>query len=478
MPLDRQATIRALFDEYIEMYASRDDRLTAHFSENFSGYAGSSDALIKDRQTWIEITRQDFHQVKDRIRIEMLDITLQDLSADVVAVTAFFHIHLPMAEDVLSREVARLVLVFRLEGEAWKIVHSGISIPYRQANAGEVYPLASLQERNDELLALVQQRTRELSESRSLYRLLSEDTMDVLWRADARLLITYISPSDERLRGFKAEEVVGHHVFEMFTEEGIALVKQLLKHNAAPVADANSTGFVTFEVQHRCKDGKLLWAQVMSKPERDAEGRIIGFHGISRETTQRHQMEDQIRQLAFYDPLTMLPNRRLLVDRLNQALVSSKRSDLYGAVLFLDLDNFKALNDAHGHAAGDVLLVEVAKRLTSSVRAMDTVSRIGGDEFVVLFREFSLEEDDSHRQVSSIAEKIRARLAEPYYVEIKDAREPARVIEHHCTASIGVVLFRGEEATQEQIFKYADTAMYQAKDAGRNTVRFHTGGPP
>jgi len=475
MPHDRQATIRALFDEYIEMYAARDDRLTTHFSDDFSGYAGSSDVLIKDHQAWIDITRQDFRQVTGRIRIEMLDIKLQDLSNSVMAVSAFFHIHLPMAEEVLSREVARLVLVFRLEGEAWKIVHSGISIPYRQANAGEIYPLASLQQRNDELLALVQERTRELSESRALYRLLSEDTMDVLWRTDAKLFMTYISPSDERLRGFKADEVVGHHVFEMFTDEGIALVSKLLAHDAAPVSEASRAGFVTFEVQHRCKDGRLLWAQVMSRPERDANGKLIGFHGISRETTERHQMEDQIRQLAFYDPLTRLPNRRLLVDRVNQALASSKRSGMYGAVMFLDLDNFKALNDTQGHSAGDLLLIEVARRLNAAVRAVDTVARLGGDEFVVMCREFSVEKELSSHQAGVIAEKIRTRLAEPYTIEVKDLQGVSHTVEHHCTASIGVMLFSGEETTQDQIFQYADTAMYRAKATGRNNVHFHEG---
>ena len=155
----RQARIRALFEAYIEMYAARDDDLTTHFSDNFTGYAGSSDFLVKDRAQWVTITRQDFAQVPQRIRIEMLDLALQDLSDDVVVVTAFFHIHLPAPDPIFSRETARLVLIFRLEGEDWKITHSGISIPYHQAQPGEVYPLASLQARNSALEALVAQRT-------------------------------------------------------------------------------------------------------------------------------------------------------------------------------------------------------------------------------------------------------------------------------------------------------------------------------
>jgi hypothetical protein len=159
---ERQSLIRSLFDEYIEMYASRDDRLTARFSENFSGYAGSSDVLVKDKDEWVKITRQDFAQVPGRIRIEMLDILLQDISDDVVAVTAFFHIHLPFPEHILSGETARLVLVFRLKGGDWEIVHSGISIPFGLAQSGEIYPMIRLQEHAYELEVLVEQRTQAL----------------------------------------------------------------------------------------------------------------------------------------------------------------------------------------------------------------------------------------------------------------------------------------------------------------------------
>lgn len=474
---DRQAMIRRLLDEYIEMYASRDEQLTAHFSENFSGYAGSSGVLVQDRQAWIDITRGDFAQVPGRIGIEMLDVCLQDVSPDVVVTTAFFHIHLPMAEDVLSKEVARLVLIFRLEGESWKIVHSGISVPYRRAVEGEIYPLASLRERNDALERQVRERTRQLSESQSLYKLLTEDTLDVLWKTDAQLCLTYVSPSDERLRGFVADEVVGHPVFEMFTDEGIALVKKLLAQKPAVEPDGTRKGFVTFEVQHRCKDGRLLWAEVLSRPEHDAHGKLVGFHGITRETTKRRQMEDRVRQLALYDPLTNLPNRRLLADRLNRALAAGKRSGRLGAVMFMDLDNFKALNDSHGHSAGDLLLVEVASRLCAHVRGMDTVARLGGDEFVVMLQELDADLALTHLRAAAIAEKIRLCLSEPYRLELRAPNGGRSSIEHHCTASIGAVLFSGDAVTYEEIFMNADAAMYRAKAAGRNQVWFHMDHP-
>jgi diguanylate cyclase (GGDEF)-like protein len=170
---ERQDLIRSLFEEYIEMYAARDDRLTAHFSENFSGYTGGGDFLVKDRDEWLKITRQDFAQVTGRIRIEMLDLSMQDISDDVVVVTAFFHIHLPIPDHILSRRAARLVLIFRLEIDDWKIVHSGISIPYQLVYADEVYPIKDLHERNRELELLVEERTQALQESNTRLEVLS-----------------------------------------------------------------------------------------------------------------------------------------------------------------------------------------------------------------------------------------------------------------------------------------------------------------
>lgn len=167
MQQDRQQLIRALFDEYIEMYAGRDDRLTERFSNNFSGFTGGGDFLVKDKAEWVKITRQDFAQVPGRIRIDMLDIALLDISPDVVSATAFFHIHLPMADHILSKETARLALVYRLEGKDWMIVSSTISIPYHLVQNGEVYPMKGLHERNRELEALVEDRTRALEESNS-----------------------------------------------------------------------------------------------------------------------------------------------------------------------------------------------------------------------------------------------------------------------------------------------------------------------
>ena len=183
--------------------------------------------------------------------------------------------------------------------------------------------------------------------------------------------------------------------------------------------------------------------------------------------------EEIIRNLAFYDTLTQLPNRRLLDDRLQQSLASSKRSGLYGALIFLDMDNFKPLNDLHGHLAGDALLVEVAHRLNACVRKVDTVARFGGDEFVVVLSELDVDKAKSTKQAGNIAEKIRDALGEPYLLKIHPEGQAEITIKHGCTSSIGVALFINHEGSAGEVLKQADMAMYQAKDAGRNSIRIY-----
>lgn len=465
---ERQSKIRKLFDDYIEMYAARDDRLTARFSQSVTGYPGSGSRLIRDREEWVRITRQDFAQVPGRIRIEMLDLALQDLCNDVVVATACFHIHLPNGVHQLAKEVARLVLIFRLEGAEWLIAHCSYSIPYQSVQDGEVFPLKSLQEQNSALQALVAERTQALQESQALYRLLTEDAQDVLWRTDGQLVLTYISPADEKMRGFRADEVVGHSIFEMFTDEGVEVIKSMLRRRAMEDAAGGTERFLRFQVEHRCKDGRLIWGEMLSKPDRNAQGEMIGYHGITREITERKRLEEQVRQLAFHDPLTHLANRRLMLDHLELAMSASKRSQRHGALLFLDLDNFKPLNDTQGHGVGDLLLIEVGERLKACVREADTVARFGGDEFVVLLCELSTQPGEAAEQAVAIAEKVRTRLAEPYVLQ---SAPSAPSIQHECTASIGVAVFRGRDESQNAVIDRADAAMYRAKEEGRNRIQ-------
>lgn len=210
--------------------------------------------------------------------------------------------------------------------------------------------------------------------------------------------------------------------------------------------------------------------------DRNAMAPISGLYEIDKLAGQFNQMqkshkrmESVVRELAYYDPLTRLANRLLLRDRLTQAMLAGKRNGHYGALLFMDLDNFKALNDTQGHGVGDLLLIEVAQRLKNQVRGVDTVARFGGDEFVVLLQELSRDKTTAQAHTTVLAEKIRSELAEPYVLRLTDEA----AIEHRCTASIGAVLFLDMNLSEEDVIKQADLAMYQAKKDGRNLVRFY-----
>jgi diguanylate cyclase (GGDEF)-like protein/PAS domain S-box-containing protein len=228
---------------------------------------------------------------------------------------------------------------------------------------------------------------------------------------------------------------------------------------------------IQFESRHLRKDGTLFDVEISGFPL-ELDGKPVMFYS-SRDITERKTAEEQIHNLAFYDALTQLPNRRLLNDRLGQTLAASRRSGCYGALMFLDLDNFKPLNDKHGHAVGDLLLIEVAHRLGCCVRETDTVARFGGDEFVVMLSDLDKDKAESVAQAGNVAEKIRVTLAEPYALTIQPDGEAKTTVEHHCTSSIGVVVFNNYEASQEDILKWADMAMYQAKEAGRNQIQFY-----
>lgn len=185
------------------------------------------------------------------------------------------------------------------------------------------------------------------------------------------------------------------------------------------------------------------------------------------------EAESKILSLAFYDPLTQLPNRRLFNDRLTQAVAETKRTKIFGALMFLDLDNFKSLNDTHGHVVGDLLLQQVAKRLKACVREMDSIARFGGDEFVVLVRDLSADRATSTAQVGVVAEKIRVSLGEPYLLTVQHPGQSDALVEHRCSASIGVVVFIKQDADETDLLKWADAAMYQAKNSGRDAIRFY-----
>lgn len=307
----------------------------------------------------------------------------------------------------------------------------------------------------------------EKSRSEERYRVIFQTSASagIVWREG--FIITDWNRQAEAVFGWQREEVIGK-----------AFPDFLL-----PQAERERLGPLFFRMVHEnillphgindnlTRDGRVITCEWFNAwlPERPGEPREVVSLAI--DITERRRMEEEINQLAFFDPLTRLPNRRLMQDRFRRILASVRREGGHGALIFLDLDNFKPLNDAHGHEVGDCLLVDVAQRLIECVRDTDTVARFGGDEFVVLLGDLGREALQAHEQVERIAQRMRQRLAEPYLLA---RANDAQTIEHRCSASLGIALFDGQ-ADEEVIFRCADNAMYRAKDGGRNRVVIDVG---
>lgn len=267
--------------------------------------------------------------------------------------------------------------------------------------------------------------------------------------------IIFWNKSAERLYGWTKEEVLGKSERELCCDN-------------VPVFNTVVNQVLNFgewrgELTVRRKNGTYFIVEGRSTLVKDDNGAPQSILSIHTDITDRKAAQREIHKLAFYDSLTGLPNRQLLLDRLEHELMSSRRSGSVGAVMFIDLDNFKVLNDTLGHDIGDLLLQQVAQRLSHTVREGDTVARWGGDEFVVVVGQLGMHANEAVGYADTIAEQIRTALNVPYDLN---------KYEHHTTPSIGIALFQGHSVTVEELLKHADLAMYQAKAAGRNSLRF------
>ncbi|MBB1077861.1 GGDEF domain-containing protein, partial [Rhodoferax sp. 4810] len=296
-------------------------------------------------------------------------------------------------------------------------------------------------------------------------RSLFEANMDALMTTDPAGIITDVNQLMASLTGCTRDELIGAPFKNYFTDPGRAEEAIRLVLTKKRVTN--------YELTARDRDGKETVVSYNATTFYDRDRRLQGVFAAARDITERKLAEKQILDLALHDSLTRLPNRRLLTERLAQTMAAGKRSGRYSALMFLDLDNFKPLNDTHGHQAGDLLLVEVAQRIISCVRAVDVVARFGGDEFVVILSELGLDKAQSTQQLLVVAEKLRATLDKPYVLTWQQEGQPVVTVGHSSTASIGAVLFQDNASSQDDVLKWADLAMYQAKEAGGNQVHLH-----
>jgi diguanylate cyclase (GGDEF)-like protein/PAS domain S-box-containing protein len=392
---------------------------------------------LRITESYAEVNRRIDQMIRTLIATELFKIIgLAFVLFIIVYRKIARHLH-NLAEDVVALDPANL--------------HARVAINRRKTNTYR-----------DELDTLVESINRFLAdrkkaEEQLLIAATAFESQEGMMVTDAQSIVLRVNKAFTATTGYLPEEIVGK----------TPRLLQSGRHNAEFYRQMwesiQRTGAWQGEIWDKHKSGKLYLKWLTISAVKTAEGTVTHYIGTHYDLTERKKAEAKINTLAFYDQLTNLPNRVLLVEHLNRSMAASLRHGHHGALLFIDLDNFKTLNDTQGHEMGDLLLKQVASRLKQCVRDEDTVARQGGDEFVVLLSELGTVEQEAASASESIAEKILAALNQNYQVGH---------LLHHSTASIGVTLFKGNIASVDDLMKQADLAMYRAKAAGRNVVRF------
>ena len=308
------------------------------------------------------------------------------------------------------------------------------------------------------LRRVVAQKTRAIKASEERLNTILDSVDAAIYIKGKDLRYQYANRKVCEVFGRPVDEVVGQSDDAFFDPPTAAQ----LRHNDTKVLAEGRR--LSTEETNRSQDGLREQVYLSVKlPLRDAQGQVYALCGISTDVTEQKKAVSEIHQLAFYDPLTSLPNRRLLLDHLKNAHAASARSGANGALVFIDLDNFKVVNDTQGHAEGDHLLQKIAERLGACLRPHDLLARLGGDEFVLLLRDLSPVPDQAAQEALSVARKMQTALVPPVALAGSD---------HEVTASMGIALFSDAQGNSQDLLRWADMAMYEAKAAGRNAVRF------
>ena len=408
------------------------------------------------------LTNTAFHQVKANVMspLHQVDHMVQARTRSAVEDAEAMSTLVRQALVVLGGLLA--VLLWKLSRQLYAIL--GCSVPelhqtIARLGGGDFSEniLVPKGKENSVLGWLATMRTKLAKLELRHFKAIIDSSDDAIISKTTEGIITSWNPGAERIFGYSAAEVIGRPLKILIPADRAAEEPKIL----ARIASGERVEH--FETVRRRKDGRLISISATISPIRDHTGQVVGASKIARDITKAKEAQSEIHRLAFYDPLTRLPNRRLLQDRLDHAMTSARRTGLGFAILFIGLDNFKTLNDTQGHDVGDLLLKQVAQRLVGGVRKSDSVARFGGDEFVVILEGLSDHTDTAVALTEVTAGKILDLLSQPYHVA---------GYEYHCSSSMGITLFSGQTNTSDELLKQADLAMSRAKSSGRSAMRF------
>lgn len=414
-------------------------------------------------EAWVvvaEIDSSSAYTLLDRINRESVLVALAvGLGSMLVTFLILRHALRPLR--ALRRRAERIVL--DAQGGAAVNVKASVKASAKvNMNANTTAPrddLDSVVDALNMLTHVLTERNRELTEQRADLSISATafESQEAIMIVDADMIVVRVNQAFTRITGYTSDEVVGRK----------PQLSNIERHNTRFCRDkwviVNRNGSWQGEVWDRRKNGETYPKWVTATAVRNDTGALTHYVITHLDLTEMKRAEEQIRRLDFFDPLTRLPNRKLLMDRLNQAMASGQCNDMFGAVIFIDIDHFKVLNDTAGHDNGDLLLQQVAQRIVACVSEEDTVARIGGDEFVVVLRCLSGDYHDAAQQTEALGASLLAIFKETF---------PLHGTEHKASASIGATLFHGQQTTLGELLKQADLAMYKAKESGRNTLCF------
>ncbi len=315
-----------------------------------------------------------------------------------------------------------------------------------------------------ELESIVRSRTKELYEKQQYLNNILDNVDAYIFIKDRNFRYTYVNKAMQKAINEPLEKIINQDISTLYDEESVSMIKRIDQ-------EVFASGEKTVNEEKIKVDGVGIFYVIVKRvPLFDENGKVYALLGVSTDITERKKHEQLIKEMAYYDTLTKLPNRRLLEDRLKQMLAKTKREHKNGALMFLDLDNFKSINDTYGHDVGDMLLIEASKRYLEIVRESDTVARFGGDEFVVAIYGLNVDCNKAKDEALEIANKILKTANRKYVMEIMQEDDTVKHIEFECTSSIGITIFNSQDTSINDIIKRADKAMYEVKNTHKNGI--------